>query len=433
MNKLSYYMRHMANRPTNGNGPAAPAPEVHELVCDRCKGRGWISRWVPFGHPDFGVPFPCDCSLSAHRAEMREQLINHSNLGSLTTVTFEDMPHLPDDVLRTAIEYADTPDRWLVIRGPHRSGKTRLAAAIANRRMAAGNPVFFIDTSDLIHQLRGAFSGDSDTPSEIFERVLNAEMLVLDGYAVIRPTPWAQEKLHQILNHRERAAAPTIITLLADPGVIDPFVRSRLLDRQLCRTVMLGSDQSLGAVPAALAARMTFEKWDPRGNKPTAAQRESLRMAYESALRYARNPEGWFTLFGDVGVGKTHLAVAIAVRAREKGIRVEYYKSAQMLDMLRASYSPEPLTRTYEQTFEALINVDLLVLDGVGEERKTEWAYEKLQQVLEHRHDLTLPTVLTTTIDITQTAGPIVSRIRDVSTGIFLRMDAPDFRIKRNR
>ena len=433
MNRLSHYMQHISTRPANGNGPVAQAQEVDELVCDRCKGRGWISHWVPFGHPDFGVAFPCDCALATHRAEMRGQLIKHSNLGSLATVAFEDLIGLPDDVLSAAIEYADTPDRWLVIRGPHWSGKTRLAAAIANRRMAAGNPVFFTDTSDLIQELRGAFSGGTDTPSEIFDRALNAEMLVLDGYGVIRQTPWAQEKLHKIFNHRERGAAPTIITLSADPGVIDPFVRSRLLDKQLCRTVMLGSDQSIGAIPAALAARMTFEKWDSRGNKPTAPQRESLRMAYESAYRYAHNPEGWFTLFGDVGVGKTHLAVAIAVRAREQGIRVEYYKSAQMLDMLRASYSPEPLTRTFEQTFDALINVDLLVLDGVGEERKTGWAYEKLQQVLEHRHDLILPTVLTTTIDITQTAGPIVSRIRDVSTGIFLRMDAPDFRIKRNR
>ena len=429
MNSLGHYMRNLADRPSNGAGYIEP-PHGDESACSRCSGRGWIRRQVDVGHPDFGTPLPCTCSLAKLRAHLQEQLLRQSNLGSLADITFEDLRDIPDGAVRTALEYADNPDRWLVIQGPHRSGKTYLAAAIANRRLTAGQSALFVSTADLLHELRTAFAGGADAHSDLFEQVLGAGLLILDGYAAHSPTPWAQEKLQQIFDRRERAASPTIITTSADLEDMDPFVGSRLMDNRLCRIVTLGEDRSLGAIPATLAARMTFERWDTRGNKPNAAQHQSLQVAYTEARNYAADPRGWFTLFGNVGVGKTHLAVAIAIFAREGGMRVSYFKSAAMLDFLRESYSS---VGAYRKLFDAVANVSLLVLDGLGDERTTEWAHEKLLQVLEHRHDLVLPTVVTTSLDITATTGPIVSRIRDTSTGIFLRMDAPDFRIKRRR
>ena len=68
----------------------------------------------------------------------------------------------------------------------------------------------------------------------------------------------------------------------------------------------------LGRIPPEMRRNMTFETFDVRGNNPRAGEQASLQDAMLATVRYADNPNGWLTLFGDTGVGKTHLAVAIA-------------------------------------------------------------------------------------------------------------------------
>ena len=75
-------------------------------------------------------------------------------------------------------------------------------------------------------------------------------------------------------------------------------------------------------------------------------------------------------------------------------------------------------------------NTSLLILDDLGQEHSSPWAYEKLYQIIVHRHNTRLPTVLTSMLDFSDESGPIGSRVRDPSVGQLIRMDTPDFRIK---
>ena len=72
----------------------------------------------------------------------------------------------------------------------------------------------------------------------------------------------------------------------------------------------------------------------------------------------------------------------------------------------------------------------VLFLDDLGKEHTSPWAYEKLYQIVVHRHNNRLATVITTTMDFTEERGPIGSRVQDPSVGSLVRLDAPDFRIK---
>ena len=48
-------------------------------------------------------------------------------------------------------------------------------------------------------------------------------------------TPWAKEKLFQLLNYRYSARLPTVITTSSTPEEIDPWLRTRMLDIERCQ------------------------------------------------------------------------------------------------------------------------------------------------------------------------------------------------------
>ena len=63
-------------------------------------------------------------------------------------------------------------------------------------------------------------------------------MLALDDLGAQSTTPWAQEKLFQIINHRYVANLPTVITISnASWEQLDDRLKSRLLDANVCTIV----------------------------------------------------------------------------------------------------------------------------------------------------------------------------------------------------
>ena len=104
----------------------------------------------------------------------------------------------------------------------------------------------------------------------------------------------------------------------------------------------------------------------------------------------------------------------------------------ELLDYLRYTFSPESSV-TYDRLFEQVKTSPLLVLDDLGKERSSEWALEKLYQIVVHRHNARLPTIITTMADFTTERAPIASRVQDPSIGQLINIDAPDYRNKRRR
>jgi DNA replication protein DnaC len=122
-----------------------------------------------------------------------------------------------ENAWRAAMSYAEEPENWLVIEGAHGCGKTHLAAAIANYRLARGDRPLFLVVPDLLDYLRYAMERDSRTSFfEVFERVRGAPLLILDDLGAQSDVGWVRDRLFQLLNHRYSARLPTVITISRD-------------------------------------------------------------------------------------------------------------------------------------------------------------------------------------------------------------------------
>ena len=361
--------------------------------CDICRGVGWVSPDVPFGHPDFGKGLPCRCIQAEWEAKLPERFARYSNLGPLLRLTFdnlirqgrtadEDNRRLFQSAYDEAKKYADNPRGWLVLIGASGSGKTHLAAAIANHCISMRIRTFFMVIPDLLDHLRATFSPNSDvTYDELFEQVRNVPLLILDDLGVQRSSPWASEKLFQILNHRFNAQLPTVITTNVDLDRLDENLTTRLTDPQLCKVIQVERRSSalglMDSLRLELPAGMTFGTFKPGGTGLRGAAKENLEGAYRAALSFAKSLDGWMVLQGPTGRGKTHLAAAIAHHYRQKGKDSLFLQVPDLLDYLRSTYAPDARI-TYDELFKEVRNVSLLVLDDYGEQASTPWAKEKL-------------------------------------------------------
>ena len=431
-----------------------PDSEPSTDLCPQCNGSGWVTRRVHIGHPEFGQAVPCTCQETQDADTRAAALRRYSNLGALSRISFSttDLEGPLSDAssrqmfsegVAVAARFAEDPQAWLVLTGPSGSGKTHLAVAIANRCIERNQTAFFIVAADLLDHLRAAYSPDSPVSyDELFEQVRNVPVLILDDFSLANATPWAQEKLFQVINHRYNNALPTVVTVRGPLQRLDDALRTRLEGADGTATVVqLGNFNSrlvmgIGEIRTEMLQRMTFENFDTTGGaNASPAEQESLDRAMHTAQTFAAEPEGWLLFNGPRGSGKTHLAVAIAGEQLRRGSQVFFAFVPTLLDHLRATFSPDSPVG-YDELFEQINSVPLLVLDDLGAESSTAWAEEKLYQIIVHRHEARLPTVITTvsTIDeLEDTKSRIASRLVDGMVVDWLPIAAPNYRDQRRR
>lgn len=119
------------------------------------------------------------------------------------------------------------------------------------------------------------------------------------------------------------------------------------------------------------------------------------REAYAACARYSEYWEPpWLILSGPCGCGKTHLAAAIAHAALDR-LTVLFAVVPDLLDQLRAAYAPNS-DFSFDDRFRAIRDVGMLILDDLGTENTTEWAREKLFQIVNYRLAEQLPLIVTT-------------------------------------
>jgi DNA replication protein DnaC len=103
----------------------------------------------------------------------------------------------------------------------------------------------------------------------------------------------------------------------------------------------------------------------------------------------------WF--FGDVGTGKTSVAMMISERALAAGHTVAVYSMPDLLRQLRATYADDASMHDFE-LLDRLAEVDLLHLDDLGAERMTPWVMESLYSLVNMRYEAEKSIVLTTNV-----------------------------------
>jgi DNA replication protein DnaC len=174
-------------------------------------------------------------------------------------------------------------------------------------------------------------------------------------------------------------------------------------------------------------ARYTFDSFLPDGLGLIEHRRINLRKVYEIVRTFARAPQGWLVLLGGYGCGKTHLAAAIANEQIAQGRPALFVVVPDLLDHLRATYSPQSSV-TYDERFNQVRNAPLLILDDLGTQNTTEWAQEKLFQIFNYRYNARLSTVITSNLELETIDIRIRSRLIDPGLVQICTILAPDFR-----
>jgi DNA replication protein DnaC len=103
-------------------------------------------------------------------------------------------------------------------------------------------------------------------------------------------------------------------------------------------------------------------------------------------------------VFGDTGTGKTTLAMLISKAAIESGRSVAIYSLPKLLARIRQTYDAEPGGDSYLAFFERLTSVDLLHIDDLGAEKRSDWVLEQLYALVNERYEAQRSMLITTNL-----------------------------------
>lgn len=421
--------------------------------CPHCGGVGYIRYDVPVEHPKFGKLETCVCRAKDVADAARSRLFAMSNLNRLSHLTFENfspagnnrakfMSGQERENLRVAFEksedFARKHEGWLLLEGGYGCGKTHLAAAIANFSVNNGMPTLFITVPDLLDSLRFSYDDPEITFEQRFDDIRNSGLLILDDFGTQNATPWAQEKLFQIINYRYINKIPTVITTNLMLDEIEARIRSRLQDESFVNHLKISAPDyrrpeetsnpgiSMLALPEMKV--MTFKTFQPRddevgteavttttvekndrfGNKVkdkvisritiSKDDVKTLHDAHNAAVEFAEKPEGWLVLLGQSFSGKTHLAAAIGNYRIGLGGQALLVEVTALLDYLRQTFGRNSDV-SFDRRFHEIRTTPLLILDDLKESGAgSVWAEDKLYSVLNYRYNAHLPTVITSTL-----------------------------------
>lgn len=162
---------------------------------------------------------------------------------------------------------------------------------------------------------------------------------------------------------------------------------------------------------------------------------ENARNALQKVMAYSydweENREAGRGLYlgGGVGIGKTHLAVAVMDDLiRGKRVPSLFVTVPELLDNLRGAYNDPG--RDIDEWMNAVKNAELLVLDDLGSEKATAWVQERLFVIINHRYREALPTIITSNTRPKDLAAQVgertASRIFSMCLGI--ELEGADYR-----
>lgn len=120
-----------------------------------------------------------------------------------------------------------------------------------------------------------------------------------------------------------------------------------------------------------------------------------------------------FLLTGEVGRGKTHLALACANLALERGHSVYYISANELIDEIRLSKYSDDFNVSVKDIFKKYLAPDLLIIDDLGTENSSDFSLSQLTSLIDERNLTGRPWIITLNLPINSLEERYDSRFVD--------------------
>ena len=129
-------------------------------------------------------------------------------------------------------------------------------------------------------------------------------------------------------------------------------------------------------------------------SEPNSSQNIAFRYDCRLVLDYPEVDRG-LLFMGPVGIGKTHLAVAILQGLIQKGVPCLFYEFGSLLKEIQDSYNP--ISKNSElRVLAPVYQAEVLVLDELGASIPTDWVRDTMHQIINKRYNDKKLTIFTT-------------------------------------
>lgn len=149
----------------------------------------------------------------------------------------------------------------------------------------------------------------------------------------------------------------------------------------------------------------------------------NMKRCFEYLKQYAENFNSHsvsLLIFGNTGLGKTHLSLAVANKVLEKGYSVVYDSAINILkEMEKEHFSREHISEMSDLVMET----DLLILDDLGTEHTTPFYSSTIYNIINTRLNRSKPTIISTNLDYKGICGRYEARVASRLTTMYVNMN----------
>lgn len=143
-----------------------------------------------------------------------------------------------------------------------------------------------------------------------------------------------------------------------------------------------------------------IERYSNKTDKDnTVSSKNIMQKNFEYCELFAEQFNGkgsGILMVGNTGLGKTHLSLAIANKLIENGFCVVYGSVTELIRKINS----EQFDNVEGDTMSLVKSCDLLILDDLGVENKSEWNASLLYEIINTRQNKRAPMIINTNLDL---------------------------------
>ena len=187
---------------------------MKQETCPKCEGTGWIIETDSKGK---SVAKRCTCFIENTAKVLKKQANLPKRYEECTFENFEIHNPSHKNALKISKKFVKNypvQEIGLLFQGPCGVGKTHLAVAIINELIKSKSAqCYFCDFRDLIRNIQKSYSSESSmSESDLVAPIFANNVLVLDELGAKRTSPWVEETIFYIINHRYNHKKLTLFT-----------------------------------------------------------------------------------------------------------------------------------------------------------------------------------------------------------------------------